>query len=390
MVKFLFYFLLLIFPLGQLTRLPLNRGEINIYLHDLVIVLILLFWWLKKKIKKEKISWPKLTQPILAFFITALFGLILTLPYFKTQEILIASLYLFRWIAYSSIYFVLYDYQKNNKIIINNQLLIISGVMAVILGLLQYFFLPDIRPLTQFGWDPHYYRIVGAYLDPGYTGLIYALTLILLVLKVWDCQKKKSKKIALTIVGFVVYLALALTYARSAYLAYLAAMTVIACYKKSVKFFFSFLVLGVITIFLLPRPGGEGVKLERQSTIWARINNYQQTIKITLKKPVFGWGFNTYRYTQRKLGILNNDNWQETHSGAGADSSLLFIFATTGVVGFMSYLWLLLRILKKKSVIVFATTIAILIHSFFNNSLFYGWIMIWWWLVLGIMEYKKG
>jgi hypothetical protein len=29
---------------------------------------------------------------------------------------------------------------------------------------------------------------------------------------------------------------------------------------------------------------------------------------------------------------------------------------------------------------------ALLIHSLFNNSLFYAWIMIWWWIFMGIVE----
>jgi len=360
----------------------------------------LLATWLGKKIfKKEKFIWPKLTGAIFAFILTAAFSLILSFPYRQNRELKIAGLYLLRWIVYSGIYFVLRDLSKekvpNFDIRISN-LLIASGIVAAILGLAQYVFLPDIRSLAINHWDPHYYRVVGTYLDPGYTGMIYVLTLILIIIKLGkknmtNCSLANNlsmKKFGLVIWGILTYVALALTYARSAYLAYLIGMGVIAWYKKSVKFFFTVLLIGVLTVFLLPRPGGEGVKLERQSTIWARINNWRQSLQVGFDHPLFGAGFNTYRYVQRDYGFLDQKNWQKTHAGAGADSSLLFLFATTGVAGLMSYIYLMVKIfnlgLRNKSPVIVSSLMALLGHSFFNNSLFYAWIIIWGWMLLAI------
>ncbi len=380
MVKILLYWLILIFPLGQLTRLPFGGGEVGVYLHDLIIVVLLLSWGLRKIFKKEKIIWPKPARFILSFIALAAFSLLLAVPFFAAKELLVASLYLFRWGAYAGLYLVVKDTVELKQVL---DLLMYAGILASLLGLGQYFLFPDIRPLTQFEWDPHYFRVVGTFLDPGYTGLIYVLTLILLV------QKRKSFFWFLAI--FMVYVSLALTYARSAYLAYLVAMAIVSWFRKSAKFFAAVLLWGVITLVLLPRPGGEGVRLERGSTILARLNNYQQTIKIGWQKPVFGWGFNTYRYVQKNLGLLNQDDYLKTHAGAGADSSLLFVFATTGIVGLISYFFLLNAMFKsgEKSMVLVASLGAVLIHSFFNNSLFYAWVMIWLWLLLGIKENRK-
>lgn len=381
MVKYLFYLLLIVFPLGQLTRIELGNG-VNFYWHDLIVFFLLLSWVIKKAINKEKFYFPKLTKPILGFICIACFSFLLAFPYRQNRELIIAGLYLLRWIVYSGIYFVLVDlYRFRIKCgMTKNNLLIISGVIAAVLGLLQYIFFPDIRPLTMFDWDPHYYRVVGTYLDPGYTGMIYVLTLILLVPRLWRKSRKKVEIFAF----LIVYIALALTYARSAYLAYLTAMAVISWYKKSVKFFSTVLIIAILTVFLLPRPGGEGVKLERQSTVLARINNWSQTIKIGFNNPLFGVGFNTYRYVQRDYGFLSKENWQKTHSGAGADSSLLFLFATTGIVGLMSFIWLMRKMMVKGQLVLIASGTALLVHSFFNNSLFYVWIMIWWWILFAI------
>lgn len=397
MVKLLLYFLILILPLGQLTRLPLGGGEIGVYLHDLIIVLLLINWGLRKFFKKEEIIWPKITRFILAFAGLAAFSLLLAIPYFLPQELLVASLYLVRWISYVGIYFVLFDGVKQKTLTMTSQPLILAGISASLLGLAQYFIFPDIRPLTQFDWDPHYFRVVGTLLDPGFTGLIYVLTLTLLVPKLWRLKPRNfkslflSKNILWLLAALLVYLSLALTYARSAYLAYLVAMGIISWPKRSVKFFLAVLLWGVMTLVLLPRPGGEGVRLERHSTILARLNNYQQTIKIGWQKPLFGWGFNTYRYVQKNLGLLDEETYLQTHAGAGADASLLFVFATTGAVGLISYFFLFYGLLQssQKDISIVASLGAVLIHSFFNNSLFYAWVMIWLWLLLGFKENRK-
>jgi hypothetical protein len=390
MVEFLLRLLLIVFPFGQLTRLPLPRGETNIYLHDLIVVALLLTWLGKKILKKEKFAWPRLTKAILGFILIAGFSLVLAIPSFQSRALLIGSLYLLRWLAYAGLYFVLSDLLRDKPARWRKtayQLLFVSGTTAALLGLGQYLFFPDIRSLTQYDWDPHYYRVVGPYLDPGYTGMIYVLVLILILSRKQNLWQK---------ISFVLlYLALALTYSRSSYLAYLVAMGIIAWYKKSAKFFAKVLLVGVLTVFLLPRPGGEGVKLERQSTIWARINNWRQTLIIGWKQPLFGTGFNLYRYVQKDYGFLDEDNWQKTHSGAGADSSFFFVLATTGIVGLLTYLELIRKVFtlarQKKSWLILASLSALLTHSFFNNSLFYAWIMIWLWVILSleVKEYKK-
>lgn len=390
---FFIFFILLLLPFGQLTRLPLNFREVNIYVHDILVIFLLLSWLIRKFFKKERFSWPALTKPILAFFMVAFFSWILAFSYYEIKEMLVGLFYLLRWIAYGGIYFVLVDLlkkEKNPKL--NSKiynLLIISGSSAAILGLLQYLFFPDIRALTLLGWDPHYYRLVGTYLDPSFMAMIYVLTLILLIVKL--SSKNIDSLIAVSLF-LLNYLALALTYSRSGYLAYISSLTLFCWIKKSFKFFLIIFVLAILTVILLPRPGGEGVKLERRSTILARLINWKHSWQIIQDYPLFGVGFNTYRYAQRDYGFLKKENWSETHAGAGADSSLLFVFATTGIIGFIDFIYLLTKMLVLsygKKWWIFLSLMAVLIHSFFNNSLFYAWIMLWWWILVGISENIK-
>ena len=380
-INFLLFFFLVLFPFGQLTRLPLEIEEISVYLADIILGLLLTSWAIWLFLKKVKFQKPPLTKPIFLFLLLALLSLIFNAPRLAGREVVVAGLYWLRLTAYFGLYFLIFNLKKQfnylNRQFLLNCLLVVGATVAVF-GLIQYLVWPDITPLRIFEWDPHYYRVVGTFLDPNFTGVICALTLVLLV-------GSKRKNFAFYCLFSVVYLALALTYSRSSYLAYLAGMGVIAFLKKSPKFFLTVLLILFLTIAFLPRQsGGEGVRLERTSTIQARIKNWQQALIISRDHLFFGVGFNAYRYAQRDYGFLN-EGWQVSHAGTGADSSFLFVLATTGVLGLSAYAYLWFKIIadSRKQVIVLASLAVLLASSFFINSLFYPWALVWLMIILG-------
>lgn len=369
LIKIFLVLIFILFPLGQLERLPLANPQIGLYGHDLVIMLVLGIWfWGKIKLGKFG-KLVKLEKAILVFWLMALISFLLNVPSGKPRETIIALLYLLRWVAYAGLYFVVKE-QKFKGLMFKG--LIGAGVAAAILGLLQYFFYPDIRPLTVYGWDPHYYRVVGTYLEPGFAGLIFVLTIILIITRNWANWSNWAYWALLALC----YSAFALTYSRSSYLAYLAGMGLIAYFKKSVKFFLVILGIFIFTLLVLPRPGGEGVKLERQASILSRFQSWQQGFSVFEKKPIFGVGFNFYRSAAGNAAF--------SHAGAGADNSFIFVLATTGIIGLFFYMRLFLKIIKNKAVSlpILASLMVLIVHSLFNNSLFYPWAMIWFWFLL--------
>jgi len=373
-LKFLFLLLLFVFPFGQLTRLPLRISSVNVYFHDILIVSILLFWLIDIIFKKKKVRFSPLAKLIFAFAGVAFFSFLLSVSSYSLNESLVAILYLFRWVAYGGIYLVIINNQWLKKELLKG--LLFASVFSVMIGLIQYFFLPDTRFLFFSGWDDHYYRLIGSFLDPGFTGMIYVLALVFLI-KIY--RQDSSRQLFYWLFLVLLYWGIALTYARSVYLAFLTAMLIIFWQKRKFKWLIAILILFSFTIALLPRPLSEGVHLERTASVKARLGNWQQALRIIKDHPFFGVGFNFYRYAQRDYGFLTKD-WQFSHSGAGADSSLLFIWATTGMIGFLVYCWLLIVMVK----IFPALVLPLIIHSFFNNSLFYPWIMLWLWIVLAI------
>jgi putative inorganic carbon (HCO3(-)) transporter len=383
--------LLVLYPLGQLERIPLPSPEIGFYFHDVVIVGLVIFWLARKILKKEKIKWPKFSKYIFLFAGIAFITWLINIPKRSGVEILVASLYLMRWVGYAGLYFVIKD--SNIVKLLNGSIirwLITIGTIAAGFGLLQYVFYPDIRPLTVYEWDPHYYRVVGTYLEPGFAGLIYVLTLILITVKAWESKAQKLI-IHYSLLIACVYVAFVLTYSRSAYVAYILAMFIIAWMKKSWKFLVVALVVFIITLWVLPRPGGEGVKLERQHTFWTRFASWQESLTIWKDQPIFGVGFNFYRYANRDYGFSNKARWLYSHAGAGVDNSFLFVLVTTGVIGLFFYLLMFYKILTQSfknisqpgKLILVSSFASCALHAIFNNTLFYPWIMIWLWVLLG-------
>lgn len=378
--------LLLVFPLGQLSRVVVT-DEVRFYWQDGFIVLlsfITTFFYFRQR----RVRVGKFFLPILVFFLLALVSLLVNSFRFTTNEVLIGSLYLARWLVYSFIYLAILqlDIRKIPKVI---EYLLLAGFASVGFGLAQYVFYPNAWPLIVDEWDPHVGRAIGTFLDPGFTGLIYVLLWVFLLVCLWDKRHLVFEHGGLV----VVYLGLLLTYSRSTYLALIVAMLAISFVKKSWLFFLGFIFVFSLSLLLLPRPHGEGVRLERESTINSRIVNWQQSLEIFKNRPWLGTGFNLYRYEQRDFFFLGK-NWQKTHAGAGADSSLLFILATTGVLGASAYGWLWYRVVRLAfekrrqalGLILLGSSLAVVVHSFLNNSLFYPWIMIWFWILLGICE----
>jgi len=382
--KVLLFLYLILFPFGQLVRLPLKLGnfpEVNFYLTDIVVGLLGLIGGIRaiRGVREKKL--PVLAKPIIIFLGVTALSLLVNIPFFEKKGILIAGLYWLRLAAYFGVYFFINLSNWSDWSNLNDLLLVCGGAVAVF-GLIQYFFWPDLTTLNYLGWDPHYYRLAGTFLDPNFTGIILVLTIILLI-------ENLKKHYIYYLLFAICYLSLALTYSRASWLAFLGGVGSwfwLKWGKKGGRVIIFIIFIIFITAIILPRgPGGEGVKLERTASMESRVRSWQQALIIVKDHPLLGVGFNTYRYTQKKYGFLGED-WQTSHSGGGVDNSFLFVLATSGILGFLGLLGLLGKILAlsfRKSPLIFASLVAILVHCLFNNTLFYPWVMGWLVIILG-------
>jgi hypothetical protein len=333
MDKIIFFAFLVVFPFGQVIKV----GIINPI--DIVVGIGAIYTLIKRYKK------PAVFTYFQTFLIVAAFSWIVGALLFQKQEVFLGLMYLIRLAAY--FYFFIFAYHFKDKKLLLNSLLAVSIISAVF-GWVQYLFYPDLRFLYWLGWDDHLNRLVGTFLDPSFMGLILVLGLIIAL-------QKKLKFVILFLLTSIAF-----TYSRASFLAAIVPLI----YKKA----WVFLAIFISLIVFLPRTEGEGVRLERTSSIFGRLNSYQESLEIFKKNPVFGVGFNNI--------CLAKDGNSSNHSCSGSESSLLLLLATTGVIGLISFSHLTLNLIKSlKGTVFFVAMVAVFVHSLFSNSLFYPFIM---------------
>lgn len=359
-------------PLGEVARFTFN--EVAITLLDAVVATTVLFWIFFKK----RIPHSELKKPILIFASVLFISLIVNIPRLNTSELLVSSLYLLRWIFYALLFFVVLDLQLSKQKI--EKAMTIGGAILVVIGYILYFLYPDLRNLRYAGWDEHLYRLFSTFLDPNFAGSFFVLYFLFLLNKLFT-----KKTLIFSFISLVTLAAIVLTFSRSAYVMFMIG-TVILLYFKGKKFFAAGLIglfLVLIIIFGQLSIRSEGTNLLRIASGEARLDSIRNAFTIFKDHLIFGVGFNSYRYAQRDYGFLNESK-MIVHSGAGTDNSFLFILATSGIVGFAAFVYLLFKIISIKDPLITSSMLGLIVNSLLVNSLFYPPIMFWLWILLGI------
>lgn len=398
-MKLLHLFILLIFSTafigGQLLRFEFLNGiaitGLDIAIFFIAVTTIIFY------LKDRDIAKTKLLKPIFLFFIVCSLSLVINIPSLPINSFLSSFLYALRWIMYSCLYFYISKLDSTNK---KNVLkyLIFMGSMIVGIGYIQYFFYPNLRNLYYLGWDDHLYRMFSTFLDPNFAAAFFVLFLLLLISTIQEklIYGYKKEIIGYSILSLLTLIAVFLTFSRSGLLMLLAGFIIYFLIQNKKKF----IVMGSITIVVLllifSNYGIEGTNPFRTASSKARIDSLQNATKIFIDHPLLGIGFNAYRYAQNRYGFRTSSQWQTSHADAGTDNSILFVLATTGIIGLSIYMYLwfsaIKMILQKKSkhfyfsLCILASIGALFVDSIYINSLFYTSIMAWMWIVLGLME----
>ncbi|KKS98542.1 MAG: hypothetical protein UV73_C0001G0063 [Candidatus Gottesmanbacteria bacterium GW2011_GWA2_43_14] len=378
--KTVFILLLAAAVAGPLFGLNIPPGPIVLYPPD-VAVFILNLWIITKWSEVVKLYRQRLEfKAFSAFVIIALLSWLLSPLSLSASDKGIALLYLLRFAAYFQIYPAVLVSLKMNPPIRKffTRLIILSGIVLIVLGWFQYFLYPDLRNLYYLGWDPHYFRIFSTILDPNYFGLI----LVLFFLFSLSLQQVFYRQI---LIKLVVLATLAFTYSRSSYLAFLSGILYWAYLSRRLLKYFLAGIIFFGSLFLLPRPGGVGVELERIFTVRERLNNWQQAVEIISDKPFLGIGFNTLRFKIRD-DKRSSEDWRTNHAAGGVDNSLLFVAASSGLTGLAVYLVFLISVFRKLNKIGKSMMISVIVHSLFLNSLFYTYILIWLYILSALMQ----
>ena len=399
LLKILFSLFIISFPVAQLGRFQLNNG-VSFSLNDVLLSLLVLSWFWFNVRKRKLLNSGFLQKPIFLFSLIGALALIINFGSLGLGNFAVSFLYLARFVSYALIYFIVKEFDPKFKKIVT-YLMLLSGSIIVLIGYIQYFFYPSLRNLFYLGWDEHLYRMFSSFLDPNFAGAFFVLFLLFLSFFVNKFYKNKNyvKFSLVTVLSMLTFLAVYLTYSRSALLMLAAGVVAYLALINKKKFILLGIVIMILFIFLSPKSfQTEGTNLFRTVSSEARITSANQGLNIFIKNPVLGVGFDAYRYALNRYEGLNTKYWQVTHSGGGTDNSFIFVLATTGILGFIAYIYLLykmvrlgfLNIKKNKyfSVIFICSILAISVNSFFVNSLFYVFIMEWLFILAGLIENK--
>ena len=359
------FLLILSILAGQLIKFPLF-GTAGPTLLDFFVFSFSILGLIKLKFRLKMP--PAFLKFGFLFSAVCILSLIFTPLNLNIVEYLSSFSYIVRFFLYLLFGLIIYsgafeDFKKRIQ-----KFLLFSGVGLAVLGLLQFLLLPNLQFLETFGWDPHFFRTVSTFLDPNFAGAYFVLTLLLLT----SLRGTKQSILLLSFFFIITYLALLTTFSRSSYLMFLISGIYFSFLKKSKILFLSTLLLFLflLSVFYsynksIANPRG----INREQSAGYRITTWQQGLSLFQQSPILGIGFNAYRYGIREYS-LSDTQFLESRGSTSNDSSLLYVLATTGIVGFGVYIAFLFHLQR-------VAVLGLLIHSIFANSLFYPPIFLW-------------
>lgn len=398
-------------PLGSLSRLPI--GDVAFTVNDVILPVMIGLWLLYILVIQKRVVLPSRTMLIVGFAFWAFITLLFSLRFLGMAQFLISGLYWVRWVEYAFVFFIgywLFTQGEEAKATMRTtvKMLLWGQLMFVLAGFLQFALFPNFSKFVQHGWDPHYYRLLSTFLDPNFAGIFIVLGMVLFgaffLLKEETILPTKTSKSVSYVYVLLALVAVVLTFSRSSYLGFAVAVGCIGLLKsRAVLFVMAF--VGIASFVFIPRVQTRVIgAFSFDETVMARLSQYELTLGIIEKDPVFGVGFNTFRYAQEEAGYFRDDrgvSFEGGHAGAGSDSSLLFILVTTGVPGLLLYLAMWGAFLKDAfrayitrsnttlvralGLVIVVSQLALMAHTQFVNSMFYPWIMAWMWILLALM-----
>ena len=373
------------FSLGEIARIQFPNS-ITVGLFDISVVS--LSFYILAKTRKSKFT---LKIPIILFILISLFSLGINFRRYELDQFLIGSLYLLRWIAYTGVYFSATSLSDKGKKY-TLRFMMLSGIFIVFFGYLQFLFYPSLRNLYYLGWDEHMHRMFSTFLDPNFAGVVFVLFFVFFyVFK----EKFISNRLLSSLILLLTFGAIILTYSRGAYLMFVVCALIYSILVRQWKVVAGVvLVFAILFIILSPRFYIENTNLLRVASATQRLESSKQALAIFDKNPL-GVGFNTFRYAREKYGFKALSLFGPSHSGAGVDNSMVLILVTTGIPGFLVYVYLIYKIFRigsfnlrknKMGLVLLVSLGGLLVNSLFINSLLYSFTMAWIFLLAGLTE----
>jgi O-antigen ligase len=391
MDKIIFWILGIGLLLGQVIQLPLAGFDAPLI--DIAVVVSIVIgvgaWLVRRDYSLQQF---RSLLPVAIFGVAVLISWLISLPVLSASEVLVSGLYLARLLGYLLVPFIVVANFSAERLIVYTRWLLWLFAGFALLGLLQLAIFPDFGVFEYLNWDPHNGRLLSSFLDPNFAGIWLALGLGLALAIWWSSRRERWLALA---VGVLLVFANFLTLSRSALLALVAAVFAVTAIKNWRQLGITVLLLVVLilsTPVLQARIKGA---LEIDVTSGFRLESWQNGVHTWLTHPVFGVGYNTLTFRRYEQALPGSVKLVE-RAGAGYDSSLITVAATTGTVGLLAFLYLVVVSLRLAwrgvttrsgifSLWLFSATITLLLSSWFVNAWLYAPILLTWLMSLAFV-----
>lgn len=414
-MKTFFWICLSLLVPGLLLRLDV--GGSGILATDILLPIFAFFWLFKKIVLDRSIPSASFLIPGFVFLFWAGFSFLLGAWDLGLKESVLSGAYLVRFFSLLIWAWAVVDLfsDEEGPRVLTGLFKIVGLVVG--LGYLQFYFFPDISDFSQEGgWDPHTGRLLGTWMDPNFVAGLLGFMLPVMIGRGYEVlrEQDESKGRACFWIGSLIFFclgALFLTFSRSGYLAAGIGLGWFFLWRdpKVILLGVGIAILGLVSNERAQKRVGELAGTlaaivmrdtdEIDPTASLRLESWRKSFELYQKYPVAGIGFNTYRYRAAEEGIVDESYF----SAGGSDSSLLTVLVTTGTVGFLIYLWFWGGIWRRSfwlywkqkksggelSLGLSSGIMALLVHSFFVNSLLFPLMVMAVFVVAGVVLSKE-
>lgn len=336
---------------------------------EILLVLIITAWISLHLLERRKIQLNSfLTWPLLAFWLSGLLSIASSEFLMKSlAELLNLTEYLLlAWISFEQ-----FQNSKRSHLLI--PVLTWSSFAMALDGLVQLFLGHDIIRWHPAAVFQNTVRLKASFSHPNNFSAYLAMVIPLSLLK---CYEKKSWLYFLMLP--ILLWAMVLTYSRGAWVGLGAALTVFGIIKDK-KMVLLLIVLLFVALLTFPEVMTQRIKDIfdfKNITTQMRFESWKEGWSLFLQKPILGHGLKTF-------STLLNEGY--------AHNCYLQILAETGILGLLSFLWLLstafIRFFKARQSLTslgfLCSLTAFSIHAASDTHLYSIPIATFFWLLLG-------
>ncbi len=370
MMLILVYILTFCLLLGQLAYINLGSG-IRFYLVEpLLLLFIAVCIYQSGLAPLKKLARYKL---LVVWFIWIIIGWLLSGISNGMTSNMQSALYVIRLLVFIGASSYLAQIQLKDK----PRLLLYA---IPVLCLAQYIFLPDLRFLQQYGWDPHMYRAVGLIFDPPVVGSVLGIlwTGLLMRLDVSNHNIRKAPQIDILLLA-ILFVSLILLYSRSTYISLLLVTSIYLVSKRKWVYFGVFIGFTMLAIRLAPLTipttmNLESSKLDRSSTTISRMTEIREGITTWQTSPLLGIGYGRVSEYKSRLSVYGSTSL-DNHAKSAFHSFWVTQLASTGIVGLILLLLIFFKLVLWRRELLYPI-LWVSIIGVFDNVVFHPLVLL--------------